>query len=144
MREWFGVLGQDPRQKAFYGSRTFQQEVSGVVKYMVPLCFQPEGSFDEDSVSAHVEPNVLFLPHLLPPPPPLPDHLYQGIWFPAAGGCADGVQHPGGLMLAWQEVDGELLAMFPQHLFWGWAVAFYMILTSLWWIKVLHKEKQLM
>lgn len=42
-RGWFGVLGQDPRQKVCCGSRTFQQRVRGIVKYMFPLMFSTRG-----------------------------------------------------------------------------------------------------
>lgn len=85
--------------------------------------------------------DVLFLLLFYSPPPAVPGHLDQRVQFPVAQGRADGVFST--------EEDSSLsgrrwLATLPQHLFWGWAVAFYMVLTSLWWIKVLHTEKQIM
>lgn len=142
-REWFGVLGQDPRQKVFCGSRTLQQGVKAVVKCMVPLMFSTRGKPWWSQCQCSCGTEYLLPPHSLTPFswPPLPkDPVPSG----TKGELTGGFQHRGRLIFAWQKVAGEILAALPQHLFWGWAVAFCMILTSLWWIKVLHTEKQLM
>lgn len=72
-RGWFEVLGQDPRQKVCCGSRTFQQRVRGILRYMFPLMFSTRGKPWWCHVSAHVEQmssssSSFTIPS--PPPPP--------------------------------------------------------------------------
>lgn len=75
-----------------------------------------------------------------PPLPPIPDHFYQRVPFPVAQGCS--ALRRAQLCLA-EGGWGDPGYTSPAFVL-GVAVAFYMILTSLWWIKVLHTEKQLM
>lgn len=89
-RGWFGVLGQDPRQKVCCGSRTFQQRVRGIVKYMFPLMFSTRGK-PWWCKSVLMWNKCPLPPPLLPPSPPFPDHFYQRVQFPVTQRRADGV-----------------------------------------------------
>lgn len=90
-RGWFGVLGQDPRQKVCCGSRTFQKRVRGILKYMFPLMFSTRGKPWWCHVSAHVKRMSSSSSSFTPSPPAVPGHLYQRVHFPVAQGRADGV-----------------------------------------------------
>lgn len=69
-------------------------------------------------------------------PPHFPNstfpHLHQRIRFLVAQGEPVGFAAQRTDYLWLPEGAGEILASLSQHLFWGWAVAFYMILTSRW------------
>ena len=67
--------------------------------------------------------------HFLTPPFP---HLHQRIRVLGAPGEPVGLAARRRDCLCLAEGAGEILALLSQHLFWGWAVAFYMILTSRW------------
>ena len=76
----------------------------------------------------------------MPPLPPFPDHFYQRTPFPVAQVFS--APRRAQLRLA-EGRWGDPGCTSPAFVL-GVAVTFYMILTSLWWIKVLHTEKQLM
>jgi len=130
------------RDRRLCGSRTFQPGVRGIVKQnMSPLMFSGRGKPWYSQCPCPHGPWMFFF--LLFPSPAFSDHIHHWPRTPGAQRGGNRVFSTEGPHICLAE-DGEILATLSQHLFWGRAVAFYMISTSLWWIKVLHTEKQLM